>query len=245
MGVERKVVATRDASPRKSASSRPRNLVSTTSGSFRQKSPWCDQHELGAERGRALEELAEHETPHASVVTSSAPTTCSPCGANSGNRSISSSAFAYATISSREAGTRRVYEVDAAEATYWPATQVAMRLRCSSRRGRRRLSAGRPDAADRQVQRKRRARGGTGSNRYPSPLGVAQPGSAPFGSERSPVQIWHPIRAGEPMASANPSSVPCTGRPHLASPAKRASGRDETAAANRRTSTSRRGSCRR
>ena len=65
--------------------------------------PVVDEHELGAELDRALEELARDETPHAIVVTSSAPVTWSPCGANSGNRSISSSASAYATISSREA----------------------------------------------------------------------------------------------------------------------------------------------
>ena len=68
-----------------------------------------DEHELRAERRGALEELAGgRDTPQAMVVTSSAPTTWRPGGANSGKRSTSSNAFAWATISSRRA-TARVY----------------------------------------------------------------------------------------------------------------------------------------
>ena len=97
-----------DAFPRKSASSRPRSRASTTSGSFRQKSPWCTSTSSRADLHGALEELREHDTPQAIVVTSSRRRPAGPAGANSGKRSISRSSLACATISSL-AATARVY----------------------------------------------------------------------------------------------------------------------------------------
>ena len=86
--------ATSDASPRKSASSRPRRRASTTSGSFRQKSPWWTSTRSAPSPTARSKSSREQETPQAIDVTSAEPTTWSPCGANSGKRSISSSSFA-------------------------------------------------------------------------------------------------------------------------------------------------------
>ncbi len=74
MRVEREVVRERATrSPRKNASSRPRRRASTTSGSFRQKSPWWTSTICAPSSAARWKSSSELDTPHTIVVTSSAP----------------------------------------------------------------------------------------------------------------------------------------------------------------------------
>ena len=71
MRVERQVVRDeRGMSAAKSASSRPRSRASTTSGSFRQKSPWWTSTSSAPSSAARSKSSREQETPHAIVVTS-------------------------------------------------------------------------------------------------------------------------------------------------------------------------------
>ena len=53
-------------------------------GSLRQKRPWWTSTSSAPSSAACSNSSREHDTPHAIVVTSAAPTTWSPCGANSG-----------------------------------------------------------------------------------------------------------------------------------------------------------------
>ena len=159
--------------------------------------PVVHEHDsAGAQR--PAEQFPGARDPAGDRVTSAPPTTCSPCGANSGNRSISRSSFAYRTISSL-AATARVY---------------GRQRRGDSPSVVRRVPAARNDPVVERYPEAAR--------------GVAQPGSALRSGRRGPqFESGHPdssaaksartdSRRGIPARSgALPEGVRCRGRNDL------------------------------